>query len=142
MTGADGFHRLRRPSGGRLLWFSVSARSAAVSDVTPAMNSRRHSRSRMTPADMPRRSSTAAARSRHSAWEPGGAVGGGALGLRGTPHLSTRRAREKTEHRLSQTHAAAASLHEHVKRFAGARALPGGVTERHEGEDEHDGANS
>src|SRR5262245_65557518 len=34
----------------------------------------------------------------------------------------------------------AASLHEHVKRLAGARALPGGVTERHEGEDKHAGA--
>src|SRR5262249_30402302 len=28
------------------------------------------------------------------------------------------------------------------KRVAGACSLPGGVTERHEGEDEHDGANS
>src|SRR5262245_50806148 len=32
------------------------------------------------------------------------------------------------------------SLHEHVKRLAGARALPGRVTERNEGEDNHAGA--
>src|SRR5215510_2716085 len=35
---------------------------------------------------------------------------------------------------------AEASLHEHVKRLAGARSFFGGVSERHEGEDEHRGA--
>jgi len=57
----------------------------------------------MTPAEMPLRSSRAATCFFHSAYAPGGAAGGLAFGLRGTPHLSMCRAREKTEHKLSDT---------------------------------------
>src|SRR5262245_13969461 len=63
LLARHGPHRLRRPSpGGRLLWFSVSARAAASSGVAPATNSRRHSPSRIPPRDLPRRSGTATAR--------------------------------------------------------------------------------